>query len=553
LGATTPSNVPVAKSSVDVDWDDEDEATHIFDKGDDLLAGRAQSAPLPAAGAPPPSMSMKSTLLGLTPPPGLLQSTSPGTLPPPAPRLSPTPPAGLPPPSLGTLPPPPSTLQGLGSAARSIPPPPGSPSISSPPMMGSGPAAATVPPARPGGSGRPALGASMPPRSMEATALLRPAQGSAMLWIILGVVAAVMLGLFFLFMPPRTGRIAINVNDAKGAAVGRVEIFVDGRKQCDTAPCIVEGQTPGAHEVKILADGFELPGAQAVSVESRKDSMVAFTLTTASKGTGVRVGGTQPGVKLYVDDKEIGPLPQDYREMSPGDHVVKIVGSERYQPIERRVSLEKDKIEDLGTVTLRVLKGKATVSLSTPGARVFLISGTDRRELPMLPISVDIDTSKNWALQASRVGYLDYNQPISFDDGQAEKTYVVALDPKTGSAVGNAWAPAVPQALSQPAYVAPAPRPAPAPAPAPQPAVASGGGGGGGGGGGEAFLNINSLPPSTCFLDGKPLGATPKVHVSVTPGTHQVKFVNSEQGLTKTITVSVKSGEVGAAITKLGY
>jgi hypothetical protein len=374
-----------------------------------------------------------------------------------------------------------------------------------------------------------------------------------MRWAILGVVAAVVVGAILFFIP-RTGRIVVNVNDPKGAAVGRVDIFVDGRKQCDTAPCIVE-QSAGAHEVKVLADGFELPSAQGVNVESHKDAMVSFVLAAASKGTGIRVGGTQPGVKLYVDDKEIGPLPQDYREMTPGDHVVKIVGSERYQPIERRVSLEKDKIEDLGTVTLRVLKGKATVSLSTPGARVFLISGTDRRELPMLPISVDIDTSKNWALQASRVGYLDYNQPISFDDGQAEKTYVVALDPKTGSAVGNTWAPAVPQAAAQPAYVAPAsaPRPAPVQAAAPQPAVASGGGGGGGGGGGEAFLNINSLPPSTCFVDGKPLGATPKVHVSVTPGTHQVKFVNAEQGLTKTITVSVKAGEVGAAITKLGY
>jgi serine/threonine-protein kinase len=383
---------------------------------------------------------------------------------------------------------------------------------------------------------------------MEATALLRPAQGSAMRWGILAAVAAVVVGAILFFIP-RTGRIVVNVNDPKGAAVGRVDIFVDGRKQCDTAPCIVE-QSAGGHEVKVLADGYELPSAQGVNVESHKDAMVSFVLTTASKGTGIRVGGTQPGVKLYVDDKEIGPLPQDYREMTAGDHVVKIVGSERYQPIERRVSIEKDKIEDLGTVTLRVLKGKATVSLSTPGARVFLISGTDRRELPMLPISVDIDTSKNWALQASRIGYLDYNQPISFDDGQAEKTYVVALDPKTGSAVGNSWAPAVPQA-PQPAYAAPAQAPAPRPAPvqAPQPAVASGGGGAGG----EAFLNINSLPPSTCFVDGKPLGATPKVHVSVSPGTHQVKFVNAEQGLTKTITVSVKAGEVGAAITKLGY
>jgi hypothetical protein len=88
--------------------------------------------------------------------------------------------------------------------------------------------------------------------------------------------------------------------------------------------------------------------------------------------------------------------------------------------------------------------------------------------------------------------------------------------------------------------------------------VAAGGGGGGGGGGnaaaqggGEGFLNINSIPPSTCFLDGKSLGTTPKVHVSVPAGAHTVKFVNTDQGLTKTISVNVGAGETKPAVAKL--
>jgi PEGA domain len=549
VGPTSPFNLPAAKTDVDVNWDDEeDEATQIFDKAEEFAPNRPRPAPLPAAGAPPPAMSMKSTLVGLTPPPSFQSSTA--TLPPPAARFSPppSPPGGLPPPAFGTLPPPPSTLQGLGSAARAMPPPPGQSPGSSPPFMGATIPGTNMPPARSGVSSRPPVGSSIPPRNMEATALLHPSQSSALRWAVLGLIAVAVVVGVVLYLMPHSGRIVINVTDPKGAPVGRVDIFVDGRPQCATAPCIVE-QSAGSHEVKILADGFDVPNAQGVNVESHKDSMATFVLAAASKGTGIHVNGTQPGVKLYVDDKEIGPLPQDYREMTPGDHVVKIVGSERYQPIERRVTLDKDRIEDLGAVTLKVLKGKATVSLSTPGARVFLISGTDRRELPMLPISVDIDTTKNWALQASRPGFIDYNQPISFDDGQAEKTYVVALEPKTGSQVGSTWAPAAPQTQNQapPAYTPPpAPRPAPAPvaqAPAAQQASS--------GGGGEAFLNINSIPPSTCFVDGKPLGPTPKVHISVSPGAHQVKFVNAEQGLTKTMSVSVRAGEVGYAVTKL--
>ena len=237
-------------------------------------------------------------------------------------------------------------------------------------------------------------------------------------------------------MPSHPGRILINVADTQGGVVNHLEVFVDGRKQCDTAPCIVNQVGAGLHDVKVLADGYDAPPVQSVAVESRKDSAIAFSLGSTA-GTGIRVGGTQPGVKLYVDDKESGPLPQELRDLTPGDHVIKVAGSERYQPLEKHVSIERQKVQDLGTVTLKVLKGKATISLGTPGARVFLVSGADRRELPMLPISVDIDTAKTWALEANRPGFMEYRQPISFDDGQAERTYVVSLDPRTA---GGGWA-----------------------------------------------------------------------------------------------------------------
>jgi hypothetical protein len=69
--------------------------------------------------------------------------------------------------------------------------------------------------------------------------------------------------------------------------------------------------------------------------------------------------------------------------------------------------------------------------------------------------------------------------------------------------------------------------------------------------GGEGFVTINSIPPSTCFLDGRSLGPTPKPHVAVKAGSHTVKFVNAEEGLTKTITVSVGAGETKMAVARL--
>ncbi len=499
-----------AAAAVDVNWDDEDEATHIFDEGHETSKAAATSA--------------KATLLGLplgqplAPPgnPTLLRSGYPTG-------------SGLPPVPTGGMPAPPVTQPGLGLG---FPPR----STLPPPHASGGPGPSSMPLATPFPRHTP------PPdyllsqtHGMEATALVRPPRRRTALWVALGLAAAAVLGVAWIYGgAQRTGRIVVNVTDARGNPVNRVEIFVDGRKQCDTAPCLVDSVAGGSHDVKVLAEGFDAPTVQTILVEGRKDSTSNFTLGS-TKGAGVRVSGTQPGVKLYIDDKEMGPLPQEVHELTPGDHTVKIAGSERYQPLEKHVTVDPDQVNDLGTVTLKVLKGKATINPGTPGARVYLVSGADRRELPMLPISVDIDTAKNWSLEASKLGFDDFKQPISFDDGQAEKTLMVTLNPRPSAPQG--YAPA-------PAPVAPTPAPAPAPAPvAAQAAPAAEGG--------EAFLNINSIPPSTCFLDGRSLGSTPRVHVSVKPGTHTVKFINADQGLTKTLSISVGAGETKPAVAKL--
>jgi serine/threonine-protein kinase len=296
--------------------------------------------------------------------------------------------------------------------------------------------------------------------------------------------------------------------------------------------------------VKIMSRGFEVPASQAVAVKAGDSAAVQFTLSSGG-GSGFKVSGSQPGVKLFVDGKEMGPLPQILKDLVPGDHVIRVAGSQRYQPIDRHVIVEPDKVVDLGSIALKVVKGYVTVNPGTPGARVYMVSGGDRRELTMLPISLDIDTATSWALEGNKTGFEDYHQAIAFDDGLAEKTYAVTLEPK-GASTPSAPAPQAGPAANAGAVTTPAP-PAPPPAPvaAPPPptqAVASGGG--------EAYLNINSIPPSTCVLDGKPLGSTPKLHVVVRSGAHRVTF-RSTDGATKTVTVSVGAGETRLAATRL--
>ena len=557
-GAPAAAGVP----SVAMTWEDEDETTHIFEEGahrPPQTAGMETPVATPAARNKAPAH--QATLLGMPKPASA--STAPPVSPvatirpPPAAPSSSTGPAhtsGHPapppspmdyPPAPGTLPPPPLTTPGLGGRFPSQSP--------RPPSFGTSNLSATrrsmpVPPSIPRPTASPDYLMAQG-RHLDRTAQLRARPSRAGLWIVLGIAAAAALATAFVFLsPPRGGRILVNASDPKGAAISRAVVFVDGRKQCDTTPCVAEQLPGGPHEVKVIAEGSSNPVIQSVTVEEGKDVTANISIE-AARAIAVKVNGTQPGVKLYVDDREIGPLPQEVHELTPGSHVIKIAGSERYQPLEKRVTIEKDQTLDLGTMTLKVLKGKITVNPGTAGAHVYLVSGLDRRELTVLPISVDIDTTKTWTLEATKPGFEDSKQPISFDDGQAEKNYVIALDPKPAAAPPPPAyvAPAAPrpavaaaERAERPAPAPPAPAPAPPP-PAPAAPVEAA----------EAFLNINSIPPSTCYLDGRSLGSTPRVHVSVRPGTHTVKFINAEQGLTKSVSVSVGAGETKPAVAKL--
>lgn len=524
------------KKGIDMDWDDEDEATHIFDKDkkeDDEPAptevtdkGLPESFPK-AGGATLVGMSAQ-----LPPPPPPLKSAPPGgpSAPPPPP-----PPGGSIRP--GTPPPPPVQTH---TAPMPMPGPPKP--LSAPPPKPPTPSAA---PAAAGPSQPPATApASVPPtaqmtsRAMEQTALVTRAQPEPnRTGMIVGLVAGVALvaGLGVFFLMPRTGAMAVNVTDAKGGAVSRVAVFIDGTQQsCTVAPCIVEKLSAGVHQVKVEADGFEPPAPKAVNVNSGQSSTVDFALVAGGKGgTGFKVAGNQAGVKLFVDDKEIGQIPQEIRDLTPGEHTIKLAGSDRYAPVEKKITVTKGEVQDIA-LPLKVVKGKATINLGTEGATVLLVSGSDRRKFPSLPVSVDLDPAKPWVLEATKAGFTDYHQTITFEDGQAEKTFTVTLDPK-----GAATAPAGGTPAATPGTTAPE-KPATPEKPA-APAAAAG----------EAFITINSTPVSNVALDGKPLGQTPKVKVPVTPGTHTIMLINTEEGLKKSVSVTVKAGETKPVIVKL--
>ncbi|MCU0658467.1 MAG: PEGA domain-containing protein [Polyangiaceae bacterium] len=490
-----PPTAPAAKANsvVDMDWDDEDEKTSIYDKEEtqkDLE--RVSGKPLPAAGMPAPKPNLGTA--------AALAAGSGGAASNPLPAPMPLPPPG-------PLPP---------STTRAPTPPPG-----------------TLPTAQ------------AQPARFDNTQVVSK-QGGGKNGMVLGVVglALVAAGAFFV-LQPKNGNLVVSVKGkTDGRTIEAAKVELNGKVVCEKTPCRVSEIPKGAHMIKAAATGFD-PNDLPVTIRAGEDSTVVLELmpsreavTSAvveapkASGTGFKAAGPAH-IKVALDGKDLGPLPQEVKDSTPGAHKIKFYSSDRYQADERSVTFTENKIEDLGSIKLKVLKGKATINLETAGSAVTLVSGTERRAIPQFPISIDIDTSKTWTIEAKKIGHEDFKMPIAFDDGEAEKTFAVVLY-KKGEKKPE------PKPLDKPTDK-PTDKPADKPADKPEPPKTADTG--------MATLNINSIPPSNAILDGRPLGQTPRPGVSVPAGTHTVVFVHPEKGR-KTQTVTVKGGDTKPVIVK---
>lgn len=498
--APAPRPAAAGKSGVDIDWDDEDEATQVFDKGiEDTARALLHSAPPPAAGAP-----------------------------------APLPAAGAPPPAR------PSSLVGRPLSV----PPPSVPRAPLPPP----PKPSSLPAAPPQAAFESHLSsptiASSPPRASGG--------GKNVLWIAVAAVAIVAAGLAAFALTPKKGSLVVSVAGPGGKAIDGVQVFVDGTQRCDASPCQVTDLPRGVHFVKVAAAGYTTTAPKAVKINAGEETAENVELARGSDGTGLKVSAEGAGLRLSVDGKDYGPLPQEIKDLSPGEHAIKIDGGERYETLEKRVTIEADKILTLEP-KLKVKKGLATIKAgeNADGAKVLLVSGSERRPVPSLPLRVDITSDKPYSIVATKKGFSEFRQDITFEDGQAERTFVVELgsssDGPTSTSAPLAAAPASPA----PAAASPEPRgdtssssslhSAIAASVPQKPATSAASG--------KGTLNINSIPVSNVLLDGKPLGQTPKVGVSVTPGPHTVIFVHPEHGR-KAKSVNVEAGKTAAAIVR---
>ena len=285
----------------------------------------------------------------------------------------------------------------------------------------------------------------------------------------------------------------------------------------------------------MLAAGGALLGGLVLGFAGRG---ALGSASTGAKTASLSVTSKQPGIKLVVDGKDMGNLPRQVTGLAAGEHLISLEG-DHYRARRSSITLRADEVRELEPVTLEVARGAASFEVKPGGATLALVSADERREIRDWSRAVDVDNAQKWTLEASKAGYQTQRFAVQFGDEFA-KTFVVALSPEGGSpSAALSSAASLSSLAPSKAEVARGKEPraseaaSSAEAPnddAPKSAAT-----------GSCTLNANSIPHSKVLVDGRPVGLTPKVGITVPAGQHTVLFVGDNSQ--KTTTVTCSSGE----------
>ena len=469
--ATAKAAAPPAQGPVNMEWDDEELATQIYDRPDIdppayVPPPRTSSPRVSVPGAPPPAGPPR------LPPPGGAGRTLPGgnVAPPPAPRQS-NPRVSAPP-----LPPPSS-----GRSGASLPPPP-------PPDVTD-----VVP--TPMASPRSEM-------SREPTAVTpRPQQERSMMPMAIAglVLVGLLAGAAFFFLGPK-----------------------------DPGTIHLETEPP---DTVVVFDGEVVRGSSS-----------PFVITDVEANTPHLIEVRKPG----------------------------------FEPWHQQITVRPGQAFMLPKITLRSRESGAprsvdvTFTSEPEGATVFLVRGRERRHVGPTPVTFTVALSGDpWTVEMTSTGFEPWRGPLAVPAGQTSVTLAATLrqaDPRANDRLAQAVAAtdrlnqneASARPAPTPAWAQTAATPAPTPtvtmtpttaadttsmavAPPPQPVTGTGPG----------TLRINSIPWSQVYVDGRLVGNTPQMNVSLAPGPHRITLVNTEVNVREVHTIHIEPGETLTRVIRL--
>jgi len=323
-------------------------------------------------------------------------------------------------------------------------------------------------------------------------------------------------------------------------------VLFDGQPVGSSSPFVVTSVTPGEkHLLEVRKEGYRA-WSQEVQVQAGQTLQFPVTLQAGAEGVGaadsaasapidVATGGfslesTPPGAKVFFDGKELGGVtPLKVGNLVPGRHEVRLQLTD-FREHTMQLDVKSGVDISLPRVSLVPERIQVRITSEPSGADAVAVRGSERRALGRTPLSVSLDnTDLAWQIEIERENFERFSQELRADG--ANEIKVEAVLTKIGGSNRVREPSAAGSGVERPARK-------------PREDVASGGGGNG-------TLRINSRPWSQVFIDGKLLGNTPQMNVSLSEGEHRISLHNPEFNLRKNLTVNIKAGQVETQIITL--
>ncbi len=342
-------------------------------------------------------------------------------------------------------------------------------------------------------------------------------------------------------------------------------VLFDGKPVGTSSPYLVTGVVPGdKHLLEVKKDGYR-SWSQEVQVQPGQTLQFPVSLepgngaggSEVARGAAGQTGGftlesSPPGAKVFLDGAELGGVtPLRVGNLVPKAHTVKLELRD-FRPQTINVDVKPGQDQSLPRVVLQPLRVRVRIVSVPSGGDVSVSRGGERRALGHAPVDVTLENDgAPWAVEVSKSGYQNFEQSVVLDSGERDITVRAELS-RSGGGGGEASAPSPAPVARAPRASRPEPRPErvverpePRPEPRDEPVASSSGGGGTG------TLRINSRPWSQVVIDGRPIGSTPQMNVPLSEGTHKVTLINPEFDIKKTLTVKIKAGQVETQIVAL--
>jgi len=239
----------------------------------------------------------------------------------------------------------------------------------------------------------------------------------------------------------------------------KANIYIDGN-DAGTTPGIIKSISPGAHEIEVKMDGYEV-WSKSIDVEADKEMNLTATLQT--KSGSINIKSKPSKAMIYLDGKEVGTTPDTLKPVATGAREIE-VRMDGYDVWSESIDVEADKEMNL-TAELQIKTTSISIKSKPSKANIY-IDGNDAGITPGIIKSVSPGTHK---IEVKMDGYEVWSESTDVK-ADKEMNLTATLQAKSGS------------------------------------------------------INIKSEPAKArIYLDDEEVGTTPDTLKSVAPGKHEIE------------------------------